>query len=73
MNDDDSNWLLTNAYDVYLWACLKTAAIYEQDQALEQVYDNRYKEALEELKLSEGRARFPAVAITEIEPRRIIV
>ena len=73
VNDADTNWLLTNAYDIYLWACFRTAAVYEQDQALEQVYDNRYREALDELNISENRSRFPAIAITELDPRRRVV
>ena len=54
--DVDTNWVLTNAYDLYLFATLYFAAIYLEDAELETKYSMLYtniKEALNrEQKLS---------------------
>lgn len=43
--DADTNWLLTNAPDVYLFAALKHAGIYLKDPAAAQGYEGVYQAA----------------------------
>lgn len=61
--DDDTNWLLTNAYDIYLYAILMATGIYLEDDEIEDKYERRLEKALEELRLSERRARFSGSAL----------
>ena len=58
IGDSDTNLLLTNHYDVYLWAALQAAAIFLEDGELEAAYSNRLAVTLEELTKNERRARF---------------
>lgn len=44
--DSDTNWVLTNASDVYLWQGLKQAAIYMKDAAAAQGYEALYQQSL---------------------------
>ena len=73
VNDTDTNWLLTNAYDVYLWAVLQAAAVYLEDENLEAKYERLFEKAVEELRLSERRARFTGAALIATgNPRRVV-
>jgi len=73
VNDTDTNWLLTNAYDVYLWAILMAAGVYLEDENLEAKFENRMEKAMEELRVSERRARFNGAALISTgSPRRIV-
>ena len=58
----DTNWLLQEAYDVYLWGLLAAAAIYLEDEELEVKYDTRFERSISELNRSENRARLPSAA-----------
>ena len=58
----DTNWLLQEAYDVYLWGLLAAAAIYLEDEELEVKYDTRFQRSISELNRSENRARLPSAA-----------
>lgn len=44
--DSDTNWLLANAYDVYLYGNLKHAAIWALDPQAASGYDAMFKEAI---------------------------
>lgn len=71
--DTDTNWLLTNAYDVYLYAVCEAAAIWLDDEAKEAKYSSRFERALEELELSEKRARSSGSAKVSMgNPRGIV-
>lgn len=59
---DDTNWLLQEAYDVYLFGCLAAASIYLEDERLSQEYEPRFERAVFELARSENRARVPSAA-----------
>ena len=58
VNDPDTNWLLQNHYDIYLWQTLKQAAIYLQETELSEKYDSMYQNARFELGRHENRKRF---------------
>ncbi len=57
----DTNWLLTNHYDVYLYAALWAAAIYLQDDALAATYYALFDGAKNSLGRQENRKRFGAM------------
>lgn len=56
-DDSDTNWLLSNAYDVYLFQSLKQAAVYLKDVAAAQAYDTLYVAAKDALNLSESMSQ----------------
>ena len=58
-NGGDTNWLLTNHYDAYLFALLEAAAVYDQDEALELKYAGRFTQVVEDMVPQENRKRFP--------------
>lgn len=59
--DGDTNWLLTNAPDVYLWAALAEAKTYiEGDPSKEMAL---YAKAVARMRQSEMQARFPGPLI----------
>ncbi len=60
VNDPDTNWLIVNHYDVYLYATLRAAAEYIQEDALEDRYMGKYDRAVEKLQKHENRKRFGA-------------
>ena len=60
VNDTDSNWLLVNHYDVYLYATLRASAEYIQEDTLEDRYQGKYDRAVEKLQKHENRKRFTA-------------
>ena len=62
VGSEDTNWLLTEAYDVYLWGVLAAVAIYLEEAELETKYDDRFQRAIDDLNISERRARTPAAA-----------
>ena len=55
--DADTNWLLTNAHDVYLFAAMKHAAIWLKDAASAQGYGAVYEAAVAKLNGSDKAAR----------------
>lgn len=57
----DTNWLLKNHYDIYLYATLRAAAEYIQEDALEDRYGSKYERAIEKMRLHEQRKRFGAM------------
>lgn len=56
-DDSDTNWALTNAYDLYLYGTLMNAAPYLKEDSRVAVWDAGYQRALAELNRSEDRAR----------------
>jgi len=45
-NDTATNWLTDNAYDALLYGALIEAAVYNKNPAQQQVYQQRYQEAI---------------------------
>ena len=61
VNDPDTNWLLTNHFDVYLYATLRAAAEFLQEDVLEDRYAVKFMSAKEELARHENRKRYGAM------------
>ena len=61
VNDTDTNWLLQNHYDIYLYATLRAAAEYIQEDTLEDRYQAKYELAIEKQQKHENRKRYTAV------------
>ena len=60
-DDGDTNWLLTNACEIYLWGALAEAKTYiEGDPSKELAF---YAKAVSRLRQSEMQARFPGPLI----------
>ena len=60
-SDPDTNWLLTNHFDVYLYATLRAAAEYIQEDMLEDRYNAKFVGAVESLNIHENRKRYGAM------------
>ena len=74
MTDDaDTNWLLTNHFNVYLYATLRAAAEYIQEDMLEDRYKGKYEEAIAKLSVHENRKRFSAAPKQSYGSPRAIV
>lgn len=61
VNGGDTNWLLTNHFDVYLYATLRAAAEYIQEDVLEDRFSAKFIGAVESLNIHENRKRFGAM------------
>jgi len=73
VNSSDTNWLLTNAYDVYLWALLFEAFTFLQDVEMASAFSSRFEAAVSELERSEKRARVSGSALMRTgNPRRTV-
>ncbi len=72
-NDPDTNWLLANHYDIYLWAMLHASAIFLQEDGLMANYGAKYDMAKSDLAKSENRKRFRGQTKKAYNSPRIIV
>lgn len=61
VNDPDTNYLLQNHYDVYLYATLRAACEYIQEDVLEDRYQAKYDRAIEAQNKHENRKRYGAM------------
>ena len=61
VNDNDTNWLLANHYDIYLYATLRAACEYIQEDVLEDRYMLKYERAIERQQKLENRKRYGAM------------
>ena len=73
-NPSDTNWLLTNHYDAYLWAILNAAAIFLEDTELQIKYTGLFDAVVNDIRTNERRARFPAGGglISTGHPRAVV-
>ena len=60
VNDPDTNWILVNHYDIYLYATLRAACEYIQEDMLEDRYAAKYERVIEKQNKHEQRKRFGA-------------
>ena len=72
-NPTDTNWLLTNHFDLYLRACLVEAAILSHAWELEAKYEGLFVKSKEEFTRSENRKRFGAQSKKSFNPPRTAV
>lgn len=63
LNDTDTNWLLTNAPEVYLWASCKAGAEYEKDFEAADRFEAKYNAAVAMLNASEKNMRYSGSAL----------
>jgi len=61
VNDPDTNWLMVNHYDIYLYATLRAACEYIQEDVLEDRYQAKYDMAIEKQNRHENRKRYGAM------------
>lgn len=59
--DPDTNWLLTNHYDIYLYATLRAAGEYLQEDTLEDRYAVKYLKVVGDQNRHENRKRYGAM------------
>lgn len=73
VNDADTNWLLANHFDVYLYAALRASCEYIQEDLLEDRYAGKYDRSIEKQSKHENRKRFAAMPKQQYgSPRAII-
>lgn len=71
--DSDTNYILSNHYDIYLFCALKNACIYLQDFDGETYYNSKVTEKLEELKPDQLRSSYSGSAfVANANPRPIV-
>lgn len=58
--DPDTNWILQNHYDIYLYATLRVACEYIQEDILEDRYQQKYDRCVEMQNRHENRKRYTA-------------
>lgn len=58
VDNDDTNWLLLNSPDVYLWASLEAGALYLKDYAASADFRGRYDAAVKRVQDREKEMRF---------------
>lgn len=56
--DSDTNWLLTNAPDVYLWASVEQAAVFVRDDQVAGIARAQYEQAVAKLNRTEHKAQY---------------
>jgi len=59
----DTNWLLTNAYDVYLYGSLRAACEYIQDEQQEMMFAAKFDKAVNEVNKSDMWGRVSGSAL----------
>ena len=73
VNASDTNTLLTNNYDIYLFALLAAAATNVQNAQLAAGYNSLFEASVIELERSEGRKRNSGSALFRTgSPRRVV-
>lgn len=73
VNDPDTNWILENHYDIYLYATLRVACEYIQEDVLEDRYRSKYDRLVELQGRHENRKRYTAAAKQSYNSPRTIV
>lgn len=59
--DIDTNWILQNHFDIYLYACLRISAEYIHESELEDRYTLKYNDVIEAQIRFENRKRYGAM------------
>jgi len=69
----DTNALIVDAYDLYLFCVLREAGSYLQDAEIETRYADKYRAALQAYNLAEQRKRYAGNAKIAAPPQGVIV
>ena len=69
----DTNWLLQNHFDLYLYATLRAASEWIGETMLEDRYEAKYKARVEKQNKHENRKRFGSVAKVKYNSPRVVV
>ena len=74
VNAGDTNWLLQNYYDIYMFAVLIQAHLHLEESDYIDKYEQKFHAAANELMMQENRARIPGgTALRSIgSPRRVV-
>jgi hypothetical protein len=65
-NDSDTNWLLTNAYDVYLYGTLRHTSPYLKEDARVATWNSAYQEAVMSLNKLDNYSRTGGSALKSL-------
>lgn len=68
LDDTDTNWLLSNAYDLYLWKACEKGAIWLRDADGATAYRQLYDDALAKLNHAEYIKRYSGSSMTMLAP-----
>lgn len=66
-SDSDTNWLLTNAPEVYLWGACEQGSVFLKDREAAADFNQRYAAAVANLNRSERMAKYAGPLITRPE------
>lgn len=66
--DTDSNWLLQNAYDLYLWKACEKGSVWLRDAEGAVAFKGLYDDALARLNQAEYEKRFSGSELTMLSP-----
>lgn len=72
VNDADTNWLLRNHFDVYMYAVMKNACDYIHEFGLAEKYEKKYITAKNKQALHENRKRFTAMPKQSAGSRTVV-
>lgn len=72
VNDTDTNWLLENQLDLYLYGLMKVAAGYIQSPEIEARYDGLFTRAVEQFNRSENMKRNGAMLKRQSRPPAVV-
>lgn len=73
VNAPDTNWVLTNHFDIYLYGCIRAGWEILQEHELEDRYKSKYEAAKAALSRSQNRKRFSAIPKQPYNSPRAIV
>jgi hypothetical protein len=73
VNDTDTNWILLNHFDLFLYATLRAAAEWIEEDELEAKYQNRFDRITMQMGINENRKRYAALGHVAFNSPRTVV
>lgn len=67
-DDDDTNWLLGAAPDVYLWKCCEIGSVYLQDATAATGYNAKYSQAVDQLVSARNSQKWGGAPVSVAAP-----
>lgn len=65
-DESDTNWLMANAYDIYLYGTLSAASPYIKEDARIQLWRSLYQEAVQKINRADNYARISGAALKAV-------